>query len=158
MIEKGTKFGRLTVIRQVTGVTPNKQYECVCECGSLSYSWDTNLRQGRAKSCGCLEKELKTARKTTHGHTVHGHTANSGKYMSKTYTSWLKMKSMCNNPNEKAYKEWLTYPEKWDKFEGFLEDMGEKPENTTFYRLDVLKHFSKENCVYCEVGEITKLR
>lgn len=60
------------------------------------------------------------------------------------------MKQRCNNPNCDAYKNYggrgITYPESWEKFKGFLEDMGIRPEGMTLDRIDNEKNYSKENC------------
>lgn len=39
-----------------------------------------------------------------------------------------------------------TYEPRWEKFELFLEDMGERPEGMTLDRVDTLGHYSKANC------------
>ena len=55
----GTKFGRLTVIREGTrlGVRKERALEVVCECGTeLSVRLDA-LRHNRIRSCGCLRDE-----------------------------------------------------------------------------------------------------
>ena len=68
----------------------------------------------------------------------------------RTYTSWYNMKSRCNNPNYKNSIYWkgkgVTYPERWESFVNFLEDMGERPEETSLDRIDNSKGYSKNNC------------
>lgn len=48
------------------------------------------------------------------------------------------MKTRCSNPNAEDYKRYgavgITYDPKWEKFEEFLSDMGERPEGTTLDR------------------------
>lgn len=57
-IEKGDKFGKLTVI-QKSGVTDDyRQYFlCECECGNEVIVLKNDLIHGRTKSCGCITKE-----------------------------------------------------------------------------------------------------
>lgn len=71
-------------------------------------------------------------------------------YQSPTYHSWNNMKDRCNNKNNKQYKDYggrgITYCSKWETFKGFLEDMGEKPTNTTLDRIDVNGNYELSNC------------
>ena len=59
----GQRFGRLTVIKRAEN---NKygtaQWTCKCECGNTIYSTASNLKSGRTKSCGCLQRELNRKR------------------------------------------------------------------------------------------------
>ncbi len=60
----GRTFGRLTIVREAPKVVfPSASYgrrmwRCKCECGKKVTVHDTNLRTGRTKSCGCLQREL----------------------------------------------------------------------------------------------------
>ena len=57
------RFGRLVVVRReyVSRLKWNKikqpTWMCECDCGEIIYALDSNLRQGRTQSCGCLRKE-----------------------------------------------------------------------------------------------------
>ena len=59
-MEKGEKFGRLTVISMDTTPrhSPNIHWKCKCECGKLVTVRGTTLMQGRQVSCGCYIREL----------------------------------------------------------------------------------------------------
>jgi hypothetical protein len=69
---------------------------------------------------------------------------------SPTYKSWCKMRERCNNPNTNRAKSYflkgITYDPRWDSFLCFVEDMGERPENTSLDRIDNSKGYFKENC------------
>ncbi len=60
------------------------------------------------------------------------------------------MKSRCNNPNYRNSHLWrgkgISYPPKWERFTVFLQDMGERPKNTSLDRINGNKGYSKENC------------
>ena len=75
----------------------------------------------------------------------HGH---SGDNRSLTYVSWAKMKERCNYKGDKRYKHYkdVSYDDKWEYFEGFLEDMGERQVGTSLDRIDCNKGYSKDNC------------
>jgi hypothetical protein len=78
----------------------------------------------------------------THGHTTGG--------WSKTYATWVGMRSRCDLKSQPNWEKYggtgITVCEKWQTFEGFLEDMGKRPEGKTLDRLDPTKGYFKENC------------
>ena len=60
----GKKSGRLSVLRQSgRDSLGNVLWVCQCECGNIHTTNGINLRQGRALSCGCLQRE--SAKKLT---------------------------------------------------------------------------------------------
>lgn len=67
-----------------------------------------------------------------------------------TYHVWRGLRSRCDNPNSPAYSYYggrgITYDPRWDKFENFLADMGEKPEGRSLDRIDPDGNYCKENC------------
>lgn len=74
----------------------------------------------------------------------HGFTGTS------TYCIWNAMKQRCLNINSTSYKFYgekgITICDKWLSFEGFLEDMGERPSDKSLDRIDGNKGYYKENC------------
>lgn len=85
----GLKFGRWTVISSLN----RHKWECICECGTTKDVNSGNLRQGKTKSCGCLQKELVASRRTTH---KMSHLA--------IYNVWKNMLYRCKNRKHNAYK------------------------------------------------------
>jgi hypothetical protein len=71
-------------------------------------------------------------------------------FTSPTYLSWRNMQYRVNNPNNPNYQSYggrgITIDPKWNDFEVFLADMGEKPEKLTLDRIDNNKGYSKDNC------------
>ena len=52
----GQKFGKLTVTRKTDKRTQNGKviWECLCDCGNIHNTSTDSLKQGKAKSCGCI--------------------------------------------------------------------------------------------------------
>jgi hypothetical protein len=78
-------------------------------------------------------------------------TKTHGYRYTRTYRSWSSMKSRCRNPETCHYQDYMargiTYDPRWEKFENFLVDMGERPEGMTLDRFpDPNGNYCKENC------------
>lgn len=60
------------------------------------------------------------------------------------------MKGRCDNPKNPKYPIYggrgITYPAHWATFDGFLADMGERPEGHSLDRIDTNKSYSPDNC------------
>jgi len=66
------------------------------------------------------------------------------------YSTWTSMRARCNNPNTRAYRWYgaigVTVCERWNNFELFAEDMGERPEGKTLDRIDGNGNYEPSNC------------
>lgn len=58
-VEPGQRFDRLTVIREIPET--KRKIECRCDCGKIVTPEIHALTCGRARSCGCLHRELTSA-------------------------------------------------------------------------------------------------
>jgi len=87
--------------------------------------------------------------KKAHGNTKHGHNPWNGK-PSPTYRSWQMMKYRCQNANCPQFKNYggrdIKVCERWQDFENFLADLGERPEGKTLDRIDNNKGYEPNNC------------
>lgn len=142
----GKQYGRLTAVRRVN-LKHGTGWECVCSCGNIKQVYTQNLRNGKTKSCGCYQSDHQsqviTERNTVHGHNVVGNST-------PTYRSWIAMRQRCNDQNSDNYPNYggrgITICERWDNFLLFLEDMGERPPDTSIDRIDVNGNYEKDNC------------
>lgn len=66
------------------------------------------------------------------------------------YTSWRNMKQRCLNPNDKRYLRYggrgITICQDWMLFDGFLADMGRRPDGTSLDRIDPNGNYEPSNC------------
>lgn len=62
----GHKYGRLTVLGDVGKRTKNKGilWQCLCECGQIAFVKGAHLKNGATRSCGCLNREARSKRRT----------------------------------------------------------------------------------------------
>lgn len=144
IVNIGDRYGRWTVVRETqkkitsSGQT-HRRCLCLCDCGIKKEVFLCKLRSGDSKSCGCLQKELLSKRKKTHG-------------LSKaaSYCLWKTMQARCKNfkqPSFKYYgKRGITICKRWMKFENFLEDMGERPKGKSLDRIDNNGDYKPKNC------------
>lgn len=143
----GQRFERILVLSR-GGSAPygGSTWNCRCDCGTERLIVGRFLRDGTTKSCGCIRLEhikrvqpLGSTGKRTHGMSD-----------TPTYQSWLSMRARCLNSNNVGYQHYggrgITIDPRWDSFENFLADMGEKPNGLTLDRKDVNGNYVASNC------------
>lgn len=136
----GQRFNRLTPITRYSTQRPI-EWICRCDCGQFVAVRSQHITNGNTKSCGCLNIQRMSERRTKHG--LHGTAA---------YKSWKAMNSRCNNPQNADYKDYggrgIQICKSWSNFEVFLADMGERPAGKTLERQCVNEGYNKSNCVW----------
>ena len=112
----------------------NALWKATCQCGIKKIISASSLRQG-SQSCGCLAAE----RVRTHGAT--GTT---------TYKTWCQIFRRCYEKSHIDYPRYgglgIKVCKRWERFENFLADMGERPQGLQIDRINNDRGYSPSNC------------
>lgn len=149
----GKQYGRLTVIKYIgKDKYNNAMWKCKCSCGNTITIRGATLRNGKARSCGCLHKE--TCKQLAKNNITHN--------MSNTrlYRAWQGMKSRCyckqNNRYQYYGEHGIKVCDEWkNDFQTFYNwsmKHGYK-ENLTIDRIDVNGNYEPNNCRWITNGE-----
>lgn len=150
----GKKYGKLTVLYYVFTKNRKAFFNCKCECGNICTISGTNLRTGKTKSCGCLQKlKANEIIKNVNTSGKRGVYIKHGFRYKKIYKHWCKMKSRCYNKNSDNFKYYggrgITVCEEWKnsftKFKEWAMQNGYK-DNLTLDRIDVNGNYEPSNC------------
>jgi hypothetical protein len=137
----GETFGRWTVVEYA----PRRRggaysyCRCRCSCGTERQVSTSNLRNGLSVSCGCLRREQGLPANRTHGRAG-----------TSLYNIWCNIKARCQKPQNPAYPYYggrgIKLCERWQSFENFAADMGERPPGLTVDRMDSNGDYEPGNC------------
>lgn len=79
-----------------------------------------------------------------------------------TYASWQMMKNRCLNPRASDYAYYggrgITVCPEWMTYDGFLADMGQRPDDLTLERIEGDQSYSPVNCKWASKTEQSRNR
>ena len=147
----GFRFGRLFVISRAENIKRLTRWNCLCDCGNKTVVYGCHLKSGATKSCGCLNKEVASARLKTHGKTN-----------TRLFRIWQNMHKRCEYEGHHLYYRYggrgIKVCDEWKEFIPFetWAIINGYEEHLTIDRIDVNGNYTPQNCQWITRSENTK--
>lgn len=144
----GDRLSNWTVIALAPTIdSKGTRWLCRCACGTTKTLYQSSMKRGETKSCGCLRSKLTGDRNRKHG-----------KSKLRVYGIWRAMINRCNNPKATGYERYggrgIKVCDRWLELENFLADMGEPPSpQHSLDRINNDGNYEPENCQWKTIKE-----
>ena len=132
------RFGRFLVLARGPNTSRGQtQWLCRCDCGTERLVRGVDLRSGKSRSCGCLQREIAQVGGRERGMaaahaaiTKHGHAKKGQQHP--LYTTWRGMIDRCTRPSCPNFYRYggrgIRICDRWrNNFAAFLADIGPRP-------------------------------
>lgn len=145
----GKRFGLLVVKRRDGHANKGAWWECLCDCGNITYLDTRSLTTGHTKSCGCGKANFCRQKATKHNACY-----------SSLYVVWFDMKRRCFDERDPAYKNYgqrgISVCKEWREsfvcFKEWAENNGYRPQ-LTLERIDNNGNYHPDNCKWVTMKE-----
>jgi len=134
------KFGKWTIIGEAPRQHHRKRWLVRCDCGTERVHREDILKGGLSTACKeCGLRKPTLIMQKSHGMRKHP-----------LYNIWKSIHERCKYKKAQNYKWYggrgITVCKRWDKFENFFADMGERPLGYQIDRINNDGNYEKSNC------------
>jgi len=156
------KYGRLTILSIEPKFKDKSGYyrqlvKCQCDCGNIKIYRLNDIKSGKTKSCGCLNKEIITK---------HNDATKNRQYYY-IYQLWRGIIKRCYNkisPSYKhygsrgieMYKPWINDYKLFKEW--ILDNLGDRPVTYSIDRINVDGHYEPDNLRWADKNTQTQNR